>query len=61
MILDKILEHKKKEVADAKDRVPLEMVQEQALTMPPTRGFARALREKAQSGTAAEGVLEARS
>ena len=52
MILDKILKHKEKEVADAKDRVPLEMVQEQALTMPPTRGFARALKEKAQIGTA---------
>jgi indole-3-glycerol phosphate synthase len=52
MILDKILKHKEKEVAEAKDRIPLEMLQEQALTMGPTRGFARALREKAASDTA---------
>ncbi|PLY01117.1 MAG: indole-3-glycerol phosphate synthase TrpC [Desulfuromonas sp.] len=52
MILDKILKHKEKEVADARDRVPLEMLQEQALTMGPTRGFARALKEKAANGTA---------
>ena len=52
MILDKILDHKKKEVVDARDRIPLEMLQEQALTMGPTRGFARALRQKATAGTA---------
>ena len=52
MILDKILKHKAKEVADAKGRVPLELLQEHALTMVPARGFARALREKSAEGTA---------
>jgi len=52
MILDKILAHKKKEVADARDRIPLEMLQEQALSMGATRGFTRALRQQATAGTA---------
>lgn len=52
MILDQILQHKVKEVAEAKARVPLELLQDLALTMGPARGFARALKEKAASGTA---------
>ena len=52
MILDKILKHKEKEVADAKARVPEELLVNQAATMGPTRGFARALKAQASAGTA---------
>jgi len=52
MILDKILKHKEKEVADAKGRVPLELLLDQALTMGPTRGFVAALKQKSSAGTA---------
>ena len=52
MILDKILQQKVKEVEDAKSRVPVELVQEQALTMGATRGFAQALKKQAAIGTA---------
>jgi len=52
MILDKILKHKQKEVADAKGRVPLQMLHDQALSMGPTRGFTAALKKKAAIGTA---------
>lgn len=52
MILDKILEHKIKEVANAKARVPLDLLQNQAATMGTTRGFTRALKSQAAAGTA---------
>lgn len=52
MILDDILEHKAREVADAKARVPQELLQHQAEAMGPARGFVKALREKSETGTA---------
>lgn len=52
MILDKILHHKAKEVADAKERVPLDLLKDQAMTLGPARDFAGRLREKAVDGTA---------
>jgi len=52
MILDKILARKVEEVADAKSRVPFELLQEQAALLGDARGFARALKQKSESGTA---------
>jgi indole-3-glycerol phosphate synthase len=52
MILQKILEHKVEEVKAAKLRRPLEELQAIIADRPPTRGFIRALRDKAATGTA---------
>lgn len=42
-ILDKILETKRSEIAEARRRVPIEMLVDQAAAAPPTRSFAHAL------------------
>lgn len=52
MILQKILDHKRLEVAAARQALSLEALKERLCTQPGPRGFARALREKASGGTA---------
>ncbi len=52
MILQKILDHKRQEVAQAQARVPLAQLREKLSGLPAPRGFGRALREKAAQDTA---------
>jgi indole-3-glycerol phosphate synthase len=52
VILEKILENKRQEVAAAKSRIPLRKLQGMLEGMRSPRGFARALRQKAAAGTA---------
>jgi len=52
VILDRILDHKKSEVAASKAARPLAELRERLVDSPPTRGFAAALRLRAQQGTA---------
>ena len=47
-ILEKIVWHKETEVARMREAVPLQKLQQQASSLPKTRGFIRALREQAQ-------------
>lgn len=42
-VLEKILAHKRVELAERSGRVPLKLLRRRALAAPPTRGFARAL------------------
>ena len=52
MILDKILQNKLLEVELAKQRIPLPMLSERMVDLPPPRGFANALYRQAEVGTA---------
>ena len=52
MILDRILARKAEEVAEAKQRVPLETLRSQARNAAPVRGFAQALHKASASCTA---------
>src|SRR6478672_3760469 len=49
-VLTRILAHKRQEIAEAKDRLPLAELEAQARRAPPTRGFERALRAKIAEG-----------
>jgi len=49
-ILEKILQVKRREVAAARERVPMAAVEKQARAAPPTRDFAGALRAKIDAG-----------
>ncbi len=52
MILDQILTHKRHEVAEAKAQRTLAELQGRCRDLPPARGFASALRGRAETGTA---------
>ncbi len=52
MILDKILARKVEEVAEASQQIPLNELRSRVANVTPVRGFARALRQAAESGTA---------
>src|SRR2546421_5999719 len=49
-VLTRILAHKRQEIAEAKERLPLAELEAQARRAPPTRGFERALRSKIAAG-----------
>jgi indole-3-glycerol phosphate synthase len=49
-VLERILAHKRDEVAAAKVRTPLAVLEREARTAPPCRGFERALRAKIAAG-----------
>ena len=52
-ILQKILDTKRREVADAKGRLPLEEIESRARDMPPARDFAGAIHAKLAAGKVA--------
>lgn len=49
-ILKKIETYKRREIAEAKARIPYETLRARAETMPPTRGFIRAIEAKRRAG-----------
>jgi len=53
-ILEQIVEHKRREVADAQRRTPLSELQERAAAAPPPRDFAAALRASSEISLIAE-------
>ena len=49
-VLERILAHKREEIAQAKARIPLADMEREARRAPPCRGFERALRAKVSAG-----------
>lgn len=52
MILDRILAHKLVEVDAAKEKIPLQLLEQRCSALPRCRGFERRLRDVAETGTA---------